>query len=176
MNDPINPYAAPQSNILVEPTSADGLRLASPWRRLGASLIDGLIVSIIFMPIMYLSGYFQRSVEQAQRGVTWTPEALLWAAVGLVVLIVVNWTFLDRGQTIGKSVLQLRIVRKDGSPADRIRIITKRLLPVQLIAQIPLVGSLLVLIDSLCIFRSQRNTLHDDFADTKVVDLRTGAA
>lgn len=122
---------------------------------------------------MFLSGYFQRTMEAAQRGVSWTPEALLWAVVGIVVVIAVNWTFLGRGQTIGKSALKLRIVRKDGTPADRARIITRRLLPIQLIAQIPFVGGLVGFIDCLCIFRSQRNTLHDDIADTKVVDLRT---
>ncbi len=173
MNDPINPYAAPKSNTLVEPASADGLRLASRGNRLVAIMLDGLIASLIFMPFMFLSGYWQRTMERAQRGISWSPEVLVWGVIGTAVMIAVNWTYLDRGQTIGKSIMKLRIVRKDGSPADRNRIIFKRLLPIQLIAQIPTLGGFVALVDALCIFRSQRNTLHDDIADTKVVDLRT---
>lgn len=45
------------------------------------------------------------------------------------------------------------------------------MLPVQVAALVPIVGSIAVLIDSLCIFRSGRNTLHDDIADTKVIKL-----
>jgi len=172
MSDPINPYAPPQTNITPAADPSQPHPLASPWRRLGASIIDSLIVMVIFMPVMWLSGYFTRAMQLAAQGRSWTPEALLWAVFGLVVVVAVNWSYLARGQTIGKSLLQLRIVRKDGSPAERTHIILKRLLPVQIVAQVPFIGSLLVLVDSLCIFRAQRNTLHDDIADTKVVDLR----
>lgn len=172
MSEPFNPYAPPEANIIVEPESLQGLRLASRWRRLGASIIDTVIVSAVFVPVMFLGGYFQRTMERAQHGVTWSPEVLLWGVAGIVIVVALNWHFLGKGQTIGKSLLNMRIVRKDGTPAGRSVIILKRLLPIQLIAQIPLVGALVAVADSLCIFRSERNTLHDDLADTKVVDLR----
>ncbi len=64
-------------------------------------------------------------------------------------------------------------MRKNGEAVSRNHIILRRMLPLQILALIPNnVGTVLVLIDSLFIFRSARNTLHDDIADTKVVDLR----
>ena len=83
-------------------------------------------------------------------------------------MLAINWNFLLQGQTIGKKILKIRIVRKDGSPITRTRIITHRILPVWLVSSIPY-ANIALLADALCIFRAGRNTLHDDFADTKVV-------
>lgn len=171
MNDPVNPYAPPQSNVLPANTSESNQRLASPWRRLGASLLDSLIMSVITLPLLWLSGYFTRIMERASKGSSWTPEQLLWAVVGFVIMIALNWKHLGRGQTIGKGILNLSIVRKNGMPAERSHIILKRILPLQLIVQIPVLGALVAFIDALLIFRTQHNTLHDDIADTKVIDM-----
>lgn len=176
MNDPINPYAPPQSNIIPPSDSAEVQQLASPWQRLGASLLDAVIMMAIFLPVMWLGGYYTRTMERAARGVSWDVEQLLWAPVGLIIMLALNWNHLGRGQTIGKGVLNLRIVRKNGAAADRSHIILKRILPIQLIALVPFLGGLFAIVDSLCIFRSQRNTIHDDIADTKVIDLNSRPA
>ncbi|WP_395751626.1 RDD family protein [Prosthecobacter sp.] len=171
MNDPVNPYAPPQANIIPAVPEVNQT-LASPWRRLGASVLDSLISSVIMLPLMWFGGYFARTMERASHGGgSWSPEQLLWAPVGLLVMLALNWGHLGRGQTIGKGVLGLRIVRKNGTPVERSHIILKRLLPVQLIVMIPCVGAIFALVDALCIFRTQHNTLHDDIADTKVIDL-----
>ncbi|MCF7788777.1 MAG: RDD family protein [Prosthecobacter sp.] len=172
MTDPINPYAPPQSNILPAGNPDDIQQLASPWRRLGASILDSLIMMVVVLPIMWFSGYFTRIMEQAGRAGSWNMEQLLWAVVGLVVLIAINWNHLGRGQTIGKGIMDLRIVRKNGTPADRSQIILKRILPLQLIAQVPFLGAIFAFVDALLIFRAKHNTIHDDIADTKVIDLR----
>ena len=172
MTDPINPYAPPQSNILPAGNPDEIQKLASPWRRLGASILDSLIVMVIFLPIMWFSGYFTRIMEQAGKGSSWNIEQLVWALVGFIIMIAINWNHLGRGQTIGKSIMELRIVRKNGTPAERSHIILKRILPLQLIAQVPYLGGFFALVDALCVFRSGHNTLHDDIADTKVIDLR----
>jgi len=172
MNDPINPYAPPQANVIPESSDSQNQRLASPWRRLGASLLDTLILLVVFVPVMWISGYFSRTMERAARGITWEPEQLLWSAVGFGILVALNWNHLGRGQTIGKGIMQLRILRKNGAPAERMHIILKRILPLQIIVQVPFLGNIFALADALCIFRAQHNTLHDDIADTKVIDLR----
>lgn len=41
-----------------------------------------------------------------------------------------------------------------------------------IIVQLPILGSIFALADALCIFRSRHNTIHDDIAGTKVIDLR----
>ena len=175
MSDPINPYAPPQVDVLPPVDPSKNERLATPWRRLGASLLDALILMMINLPLMWFTGYFSRAFEQASRGNASSvgPEQVLWAAVGFILMIMVNWNHLAVGETIGKRALGLRIVRKSGEAAGRSHIILRRILPLQIAALIPYnLGTVLVLLDSLLIFRAAHNTLHDDFADTKVVDLR----
>ena len=110
-------------------------------------------------------------MEAAAQGVTFRAESILWSVIGIGVFAAVNWKPLQKGQTIGKRVAGIRIVRKDGSPIPAMRIITHRLLPVQIAAIVPVIGSIAVLVDALMIFRPGRNTLHDDIADTKVIKL-----
>ena len=173
MNDPINPYAPPQSNV-IPPSNPDAVQqLATPGQRLGASLLDMLIMMAITLPVMWIGGYFSRAMERATSGQSWNLEQLLWSAIGFGIMIAINWNHLGRGQTIGKGIMDLRIVRKNGTPAERSHIILKRILPIQLIAQVPILGGLFAIVDALCIFRSQRNTIHDDIAETKVINLRS---
>lgn len=172
MTEPFNPYAPPQSNILPAGNPDEVQQLASPWRRLGASILDSLILMLVFLPLMWFSGYFTRLVEQAHKARSYTMEQLLWAALGFGIMIAINWNHLGRGQTIGKGIMELRIVRKNGTPAERSHIILKRILPLQLIAQLPILGGIFAFVDALCIFRSRHNTIHDDIAETKVIDLR----
>lgn len=161
MNE-VNPYAPPQADLT--PEFAPGTQvLASPWIRLVAQIIDAIIAAIVITPLMFLTGYFGRAAEG---GVML--EAFLWAPVNLAIVLGINWVFLLQGQTIGKKILNIKIVRKDGSPIERMRIITHRILPVWVASNIPVVN-LALIVDALCIFRAGRNTLHDDFADTKVI-------
>lgn len=165
----INPYTPPETNPIPPPAPGGEQTLASPGIRLVAQIIDGIIIAVIMIPLSFFTGFFRRTMEAASQGVQFRLETLLWGAIGLVVYVAVNWVFLQKGQTIGKKAMKVRIVRKDGSPIAPQRIITHRLLPVQAAALVPWVGNFAVLIDALMIFRAGRNTLHDDIADTKVV-------
>ena len=161
-----NPYAPPQADLRVE-TAPGSQPLASPWIRLVAQIVDGLVMMVIFVPIMFFTGYWSRATEsEGAMGL----EPFLWTPVQLAVMLAINWNFLLHGQTVGKKLLKIRIVRKDGSAIERTHIITHRLLPVWLVSSIPVIN-LLLLADALCIFRAGRNTLHDDIADTKVIQL-----
>ncbi|WP_346332228.1 RDD family protein [Prosthecobacter sp. SYSU 5D2] len=130
--------------------------LASIWIRLASHIIDMIAAIICVVILQFITGALPPIVF-----------SLLFAAV----LVGINWTFLQQGQTLGKKLLNLKIVRRDGRPADRMHIITKRLLPVWLVGAIPYLGALVLLADALCIFRPGRNTLHDDLAETKVIQL-----
>jgi uncharacterized RDD family membrane protein YckC len=167
----INPYQSPQIEADNLPDYPITQPLASPWIRLLAQLIDGVILLIIFVPLMFFTGYIERAQKAALSGSKSSimGEEFMWAVVGLALYIAIHWVFLQKGQTIGKRMLSIRIVRKNGEPATASRIILYRILPLQLVAQIPFIGGLAALIDSLLIFRSERNTLHDDIADTKVI-------
>lgn len=145
--------------------------VASPWLRLGAFVLDMVVVACVTWLLVWMTSLHPGLKEGVSRVGAWMPETLLWAVVGVLVMIVVNWRPLGRGQTIGKTMLNLRMVRKNGMLAGRGRIILRRLLPFYLVQQLPVIGGCLALLDVLFIVRKDHNTLHDDLADTKVVDI-----
>jgi uncharacterized RDD family membrane protein YckC len=156
---------------------AHGVQLASRWQRLGGSLIDGLSILVILFPLQYTTGAIERRTAAAGGlgfagllQIRW--EDALWTVLGFIVILAMNWKLLGAGQTIGKWVLRTRIVRKDGTPCIRSRIIVRRMLPLFALSMIPLISIVVSYVDSLFIFRPSRCTLHDDVADTKVIDLR----
>ena len=183
MSTPENPYEAPKSDIS---TSTGGAPLASPWLRLGAAIVDG----IVLFPVNYLLAKIllnQPSIDELMEAGKKGQDAvdaimpskgmqLLGQIIGIVVFVAVNFVFLKKGQTIGKKVLKLQIQnRTDGSLLSLQDLIAKRIVPLYIAGAL---GSaihwslgLIVLVDALCIFRSGRNTLHDDLANTKVVKL-----
>jgi uncharacterized RDD family membrane protein YckC len=73
---------------------------------------------------------------------------------------------IQHGQSLGKRMLGLRVVRSDGSKADAVRIILLRnVVP----GFVNFACSLFGLVDALFIFTQERRCLHDIIADTKVV-------
>ena len=74
------------------------------------------------------------------------------------------------GQTVGKKLLKIKIVRSDGTAADFQRIVVFRLLPVYLVQLVPVIGGFIGLLDVLFIFRSSRQCIHDQIADTIVIN------
>ena len=64
----------------------------------------------------------------------------------------------------------IKIVRTDGSKLDFQRFVTHRYLPM-VVQLIPLVGMFIPFVDALLIFRSSNQCLHDQIADTIVIDV-----
>lgn len=188
-----NPYTPPQS----EPSTYNAggeLPLASPWLRLAAALIDGLVV---FVPNLILGKLLLKmpSISEMMEAAAKGPEAieslmpssfmqLLSQVLGLAVFIGINFSFLKNGQTIGKMALKLQIQnRATGALLSVQDIIIKRMLPLyglNALASIklgplgnilPTLCGILILVNVLLIFRQGRNCLHDDIAGTKVVKL-----
>jgi len=153
-----NPYAAPQGD-LSEQRAPDEAELAGRGRRLASAIIDAII--------MFFGGWtdYQAAATTGSYMLT-----LGSTAFGFVVYLLVNGYFLAKdGQSIGKKLLGTKIVRTDGSKADFVRIVTRRLLPVQALNLIPMVGPLLSVVDALFIFRASKKCIHDDIADTVVI-------
>ncbi|HEX4998870.1 MAG TPA: RDD family protein [Terriglobia bacterium] len=148
-----------------------GAVLAGRWRRLWGSCVDAIVALVINVPLQWYSGAFERNSAPGAI-FQFRIENALWAVFGLSVFLALNWRLLAQGQTIGKRLLGMKIVRKNGADADRTRIILYRVLPVQAAVLIPIVGMLVGYLDVFFIFRSSRYTLHDDIADTKVIDVR----
>jgi len=189
MSDPTtpNPYQAPQAPIGI---SADpsALPLASPWIRLASAIIDG----VVLWPIGFILGKIllhTPTTEEAAEAIKKygldgamkelmpsMPMIILINLIGLAIFIAVNFVFLKKGQTIGKMILKLQIQNRSTNRILPIQdILIKRVLPVYLTYAILYAISpfltIILIVDSLCIFRPGRNTIHDDLAHSKVVKL-----
>ena len=153
-----NPYAAPTAAISAGP--APGGELAERAQRLRAAVIDYLVYLIAFG-----AGGITFAVTRR------APPAFALGSLVYVGLIVWNAVLLARhGQTVGKKVVGIRIVRSDGSDATFARLFWLRAVLVWVISALPTVGTLFWLVDCLFIFRNDRRCLHDLMADTIVVE------
>ena len=173
---PNNNYAPPKSVVSDVPMGTAGVEKASRGSRFAAVLLDGLIITIPLAP-SYFSAF-----QAAMHGPGFSILSF-WSAVaatgtlfylgGLIDLglLVLTGVFVYRnGQTIGKKLLGIKVVRSDGSRAGLARIFWLRYLVAQyLFAIIPIVGMVYALVDILMIFGEARRCCHDYIADTIVV-------
>ena len=143
--------------------------LASRWKRLGGTILDGLISSVIIFPIVMMSGIFQQ-IRQGQE--MSTGQSISFALFGFVVFLLINGYLLAKqGQTVGKKIVGTRIVSADDGEILPVgKVIGLRYLPIFVIGQLPIIGSFFSLLDALFIFRGDKRCIHDLIAGSKVVD------
>lgn len=92
------------------------------------------------------------------------------ALAGYAVYFTVNWKLLQqKGQTIGKKVMGIRIANLDGSKPNLKSLLLKRYLPLASLPYIPYAGMALMYADTFWIFGKRRRCLHDIIAGTQVV-------
>jgi uncharacterized RDD family membrane protein YckC len=97
--------------------------LASFWRRAGAALIDGLVLSLLGIPfqVMWQGVLFGSMPQGAASDLVWwnwiaswfDTFALMWTAY-VVAAAAVNLAFEAYGWTPGKALLGMRVLRSDG--------------------------------------------------------------
>ena len=142
--------------------------LAGRWTRLGATLIDAIIAGLAFGLLALVSPFNVFKPPAASSGLWMLMVQNL--VLGFVIFLIIHgYLIATRGQTVGKALLKIRIVRSDGSPASFARIVGLRYLSTSVLASIPMVGTIYGLVDVLMIFRASRRCLHDHIADTIVV-------
>ena len=142
------------------------VELASPWSRLAAVIIDGLIVGIPALIFWILTFASLISEEQESSfGLT------LVGFVIIIVIIVIQLALLGtRGQTIGKIAMKIRIVdAQTGEHPGGGRLILLRSLFNAVLTAIPFLGFIYFMGDSFFIFRSDHKTIHDHYSETCVI-------
>lgn len=160
-----NPYAPPRGAVRdVEP---EALEPADRIQRFGAFLLDGLVGFVmIYLPALALllaTGALDDTVEID--GTTLATAGLM-CLIGFIAWVWITALLVARnGQTIGKRLLEIKVVRSDGSAASLGRIFWLRNFVNWLLSVIPLYG----LVDLLFIFGERRQCIHDLLADTIVV-------
>ncbi len=172
-----NPYAAPDTIVMDMSTYADKeMELAPRSSRLYAYLIDSFMYFIPVLPILtiilenesLLSETAQPDVEMSLSFII----ILIISIVAIIAIFILNLMYLyQNGQTIGKKILNIKIVRTDYSRASLGRIIILRHFIMGLIGGIPMVGNIILLGNYLMIFRQDRRCVHDHIADTIVVKI-----
>jgi uncharacterized RDD family membrane protein YckC len=174
---PANSNYAPPKSEVADLVSDDDVK-ASRVSRLGASIIDSLIIFVPMMPAYVLAApLLMRAGVGVQRNVfaTWGVIAGTggWFYLGvlwLVIMLIINGVLAYRnGQSIAKKWLGIKDVRTDGSRASFARIFWLRNVLNSAITFIPLIGSFYGLIDVLFIFGSAKRCVHDYIADTIVI-------
>ena len=165
-----NPYQAPVAAVADIPV--DGmLEAADRGTRLGAAILDAIIgLGLIGVAAALLIP----ALLSARRGGgdNGVPLAIVGflLVVGFICIAVVNLVWLHKyGQTIGKRIMKVRIVRNDATRAGLARIFFLRILLPTVIGAIPVVGRIFSLVDVCFIFRDDRRCIHDLIADTVVV-------
>jgi hypothetical protein len=106
-------------------------------------------------------------------------QAGMDAGAGVAVIMLLAWTVLTtilvarHGQTVGKKLVGIKVVRSDGSRAGINRLTWLRNVVVALPSLLPVVGlvagPIFWIVDSLFIFGHARQCLHDRIADTIVI-------
>lgn len=148
---------------------SDEPQLASRWSRLGASLIDMIISLVFLLPLIYFTGGFDGFSQNPPVAMSYTYQILL-SVLSIGLYCAINWTLLaTKGQTVGKSVMDMRIVNLDGTQPSRTNILIKRYAPYVLIPYIPFIGTIVSFIGIVMIFGKQKRCLHERIAGTKVV-------
>jgi len=160
-----NPYQAPVESHGPALTQ-DGQVLATRGARFWGSVIDGVASVVVVLPIQWAFGVFSRA---AAGGLPWLDQAL-WGVFGIVVWFVIQVAFLRQGQTLGKRMIGTRIVDyTTGETPPVSHLVLWRYVPLAVVANIPVVGPFLAMIDPLFIFGSEQRCVHDLVAHTKVV-------
>jgi uncharacterized RDD family membrane protein YckC len=167
---PVLPGSAPTGAATADPT------LAHPGMRLLAALIDGFLESLCWLPtsqaVMHsFGGVLTTGQLNPQELVEIFTSSLGKSVPYLAGLVLLQATLLTvRGQTVGKILTQLRIVRaKDGSPAGFLHGFFLRGFLPRCLRHVPLIGVVFWFVDNCFIFRDDHRCLHDLMAGTKVV-------
>lgn len=173
-----NPYAPPTARVEDVADASGPGELAGRGTRLGAILLDVLILGVAEGPAIF--GGIRAMAAGGATAMT-DRMAVLRAiylhnpympitGVLFCIWAVITIVFVARyGQSIGKRICGIKVVRTDGSKASFWRIFLLRNLVNGIPSVIPIVSTIYFLVDSLMIFSESRQCLHDKIASTIVV-------
>lgn len=174
------------------PADPQSLPLAERGARLIAASIDELLLLAIALPMIVgalpaLTALVVGNNADPEslpltldsgdllRTLTHGPGTSLTVIALIVWSVVTAWLVAANGQSIGKRIVGIKVVRSDGSRASFARIFLLRNVVAGLPAMVlPTLGLLYQLIDPLFIYQQSRKCLHDMIAGTAVVRVNTG--
>jgi uncharacterized RDD family membrane protein YckC len=160
-----NPFAPPTAHV-EDVNDTAGHEPAGRGARLGAVLIDGLLQGAVFFGLT--STVLPLPTPKPGSNL-FMLFAIQLALSAVIFAALQGYLLATQGQTIGKKLLGLRIVRSNGERASTLRLLGLRTFFSWALTLVPVVGIVYALADCLAIFRGSRKCLHDNIADTIVV-------
>jgi uncharacterized RDD family membrane protein YckC len=177
-------------------TTASVLKLATPGQRIIAYILDAIILSIpllcVILPIAFSLGIFASAVDSStSRSVTGNP--LIGAGTNIFVSFLIGFVALAisfvyyviiptkvlQGQTPGKKLMNLKMVRENGGDVDLMDLVKRYGInfALSLISNIPFLnliaccaGPIIGITNVVMLFSDEKNqTLFDKVAGTLVV-------
>ncbi len=136
--------------------------MAPRGTRFSANLVDNFAVLLPAM-IAIVVGAAVSPPPESGLGLVVVLGVALSAVVSLGAQIAAQITW---GQSIGKRMLGIKVVRTNGDPIELWRLILLRNVVVHVVAQL---CGLMGLVDALLIFGDEQRCLHDYIADSRVV-------
>ena len=196
MSEEANPFAAlrfgsdlPGGEPRVHAAGVPSYALAGWWSRVGAVLLDGLVllVPIVVLVIVlhqyhvthYITVYGTVGTTTTSSNGAWL-DGLAWLAYPAVLLTRAG---LRNGQTLGSQAARIRVIRNDGNPVDLRTVliregIGKAIIPglffgaATSLRALAVLAGLYVLVDYLWpLWERENRALHDLLAGTHVVRL-----
>lgn len=162
-----NPYAPPEAEVR-DTVAHDEVELAGRGTRLGAAVLDLIIWVLVCAPVFIGSDWDAMLANDYANA--FSPTGMGIAGLGSLALIAVTVYLVQKnGQTIGKKVVGIKVVRSDFSRASLGRIFWLRNVVNAIPGAIPYLGNVYGLVDHLLIFGERRQCVHDKIADTLVI-------
>lgn len=146
----------PQSAETTEGKSVGGTRYAGFWIRFLAVFIDGLIFSIIVMPVLRLMFPIADGATSSYYSTATDINSVLTAIYSVTMITLY-------GATVGKMAVGIRVVTVDGSKITWTKAIMREIVGKFVSAIILLIGFIMVAFDA------KKQGLHDKIAGTYVV-------
>lgn len=139
-----------------------GFEFAGFWIRVGAKIIDGILLRLIGMGLGFVVGLVMKSSDPRSASVAVMCSALL----GIAVQVAYEVFFLGKfGATLGKMAVKVKVVRSNGEPITYLRALGRYF--AQILSGLLLgIGYLMVAWDP------EKRALHDRICDTRVIKQR----
>ncbi len=172
MNTP-NAYAPPKAAV-ADVYQGDDQILAGRGARLGAAILDWIIPMCVVYAPMIITGAMSAAIRTATNsgnplefyGVFLTGGGFLGGVLWLGWIVITIYLVAKNSQTIGKKLVNIKVVRSDGSHCSLARIFWLR----NVVNTLLLILPFYFLIDLLFIFGERKQCLHDKIADTIVIN------
>jgi uncharacterized RDD family membrane protein YckC len=155
--------SGPRVEQSISKPEVPALTLATPWARLAARIVDGLVLALVF------TGLVATDVVTADLT---RPQDVSSAFIAMAILVTIlyeTWFIGLRGQTPGKMVVRISVVRvENGDRPGWGRALVRSVLPA--VANLVPFGGLIVY--GWLLWDPRRQGLHDKVAQTLVVARR----